>query len=242
MTNSAQARSARRDFERPSSRRAPQITHSRVRDAVCNPCGERPTLLVVEEQALRQAFALGKRTWPSIDIDFDTFRTHCERVLGSAAGSGLAEASPPWDWTRFGAELFLCCACAQADEEAMRVLETETLPQVVKAISRIDADPEFIEEALQTLRSLLRMIEEKTRLVQLLDDYINGAGLTVVIGSEHPSPDLRSFSIVTATYNDRRGTGAVGVIGPTRMRYSRAIDAVESVTRAMNRLAGRNDA
>jgi heat-inducible transcriptional repressor len=97
-------------------------------------------------------------------------------------------------------------------------------------------------ETLQTLRTLLRMIEEKTRLVQLLDDYINGAGLTVVIGSEHPSPDLRSFSIVTATYNDRRGMGAVGVIGPTRMRYSRAIDAVESVTKAMNRLAGRNDA
>lgn len=103
----------------------------------------------------------------------------------------------------------------------------------------IGEDP---EETLQTLRTLLRMIEEKTRLVQLLDDYINGAGLTVVIGSEHPSPDLRSFSIVTATYNDRRGTGAVGVIGPTRMRYSRAIDAVDSVTRAMNRLAGRNDA
>jgi heat-inducible transcriptional repressor len=99
------------------------------------------------------------------------------------------------------------------------------------------------EETLQTLRTLLRMIEEKTRLVQLLDDYINDDGLTVVIGSEHPSPDLRSFSIVTATYNDRRGTGAVGVIGPTRMRYSRAIDAVESVTRAMNRIAaGRTDA
>ena len=101
------------------------------------------------------------------------------------------------------------------------------------------ADP---EETLQTLRTLLEMIEEKTRLVQLLDDYISGAGLTVVIGSEHPSPDLRSFSIVAATYSDRRGTGAVGVIGPTRMRYSRAIDAVDSLTRAMNRLAGRNQA
>jgi heat-inducible transcriptional repressor len=101
------------------------------------------------------------------------------------------------------------------------------------------ADP---EETLQTLRTLLRMIEEKTRLVQLLDEYMNGAGLMVVIGSEHAAPDLRNFSIVAASYNDGRRSGAVGVIGPTRMRYSRAIDAVDSLTRAMNRLVGRTDA
>jgi heat-inducible transcriptional repressor len=97
-------------------------------------------------------------------------------------------------------------------------------------------------ETLQTLRTLLRMIEEKTRLVQLLDEYMNGIGLTVVIGSEHPVPDLRNFSIVAASYHDGRRSGAVGVIGPTRMRYSRAIDAVDSLTRAMNRLVGRTDA
>ena len=36
--------------------------------------------------------------------------------------------------------------------------------------------------------------------------------------------------------------GAVGVIGPTRMRYSRAINAVDSLTRAMNRMVGRPNA
>lgn len=96
-------------------------------------------------------------------------------------------------------------------------------------------------QTLQTLRTLLRMIEEKTRLVELLDAYISGAGLTVVIGSEHPAPDLRHFSIVAASYHDGRRAGTVGVIGPTRMRYSRAIDAVDSLTRAMNRLVGRNE-
>lgn len=98
------------------------------------------------------------------------------------------------------------------------------------------------EATLQTLRTLLRMIEEKTRLVQLLDAYLSGRGITVVIGSEHTAPDLRHFSIVAATYNDGRGTGAVGVIGPTRMRYSRAINAVDSLTRAINRVVGAKDA
>ena len=104
-----------------------------------------------------------------------------------------------------------------------------------------DVAGEDAEVTLETLRTLLRMIEEKARLVQLLDEYVNADGLTVVIGSEHPTPDLRRLSIVAATYTDGRGTGAVGVIGPTRMRYSRAINAVDSLSRAINRMVARND-
>lgn len=97
------------------------------------------------------------------------------------------------------------------------------------------------EMTLHTLRTLLQMMEEKTRLVRLLDEFIAGTGLTVVIGSEHATPDLRSFSVVAATYSDGRRTGTVGVIGPTRMRYSRAIHAVDTLTRAISRMAGRSD-
>jgi RNA polymerase sigma-70 factor (ECF subfamily) len=100
----------------------------------------------VEDQAIEQAFARGKQAWPSIGVDLSTFRAHCERVLGPA---------PEWDWKRFGAELFLCCACARSDGEGTRILEADILPQVVKAISRIDSDTEFVEEALQILRDKL---------------------------------------------------------------------------------------
>ena len=96
------------------------------------------------------------------------------------------------------------------------------------------------EHTLTTLRTLLRMIEEKTRLVQLLDDYMSAGGLTIVIGSEHTAPDLQHFSLVASTYFDGHGTGTVGVIGPTRMRYSRAIDAVDTLSRAISRMVGRS--
>ena len=92
------------------------------------------------------------------------------------------------------------------------------------------------DAALKTLRALLRMIEEKTRLVKLLDDYISSDRLTVVIGSEHHTPDLQRFSLVASAYSDGHGTGAVGVIGPTRMRYSRAINAVDSLSKAISRM------
>jgi heat-inducible transcriptional repressor len=96
-----------------------------------------------------------------------------------------------------------------------------------------DADPDV---TLEALRTLLRMIEEKERLVQLLDEYLRTEGLTVVIGSEHHSPDLQRFSVVASTYSDGSSTGMVGVIGPTRMHYSRAIKAVEMLSNAVSRM------
>ncbi len=89
---------------------------------------------------------------------------------------------------------------------------------------------------LETLRALFRMIEEKHQLVELLTDYIEANGLTVVIGSEHGSPQFHPFSIVASTFHDGRRAGTVGVIGPRRMRYERAISAVDGVSRVMTRV------
>jgi heat-inducible transcriptional repressor len=100
-----------------------------------------------------------------------------------------------------------------------------------------DVGGEDPDVTLATLRTLLLMIEEKRRLVQLLDDYLSCDGLTVVIGTEHHTPDLQHFSLIAATCFDGHGTGVVGVIGPTRMRYSRAMNAVESLSKAINRMA-----
>ncbi len=90
--------------------------------------------------------------------------------------------------------------------------------------------------AVQTLQALLEMIEEKQKLLQLLNEYIDGPGLSVVIGAEHLDPSLRPFSLVLSTYDDGHGIGTVGVIGPTRMRYSRAIAAVEGAAQAVSKM------
>ena len=90
---------------------------------------------------------------------------------------------------------------------------------------------------LQTLHALVQMIEEKQKLVRLLNEYIDGPGLTVVIGAEHQEPNLRPFSLIASTYDDGSGIGTVGIIGPTRMHYSRAIamvdDAADTVSRVL---------
>jgi heat-inducible transcriptional repressor len=99
-----------------------------------------------------------------------------------------------------------------------------------------DIEGDDPDVTFETLRTLLLMIEEKARLIRLLDDYIRGDGLTVVIGSEHNSAEWQRCSLVVSTYSDGRGTGAVGVIGPTRMDYSRVINAVDSLSRMVSKV------
>lgn len=92
------------------------------------------------------------------------------------------------------------------------------------------------ERTLEALRTLFRMIEEKHRLVELLSRYIETEGLTVVIGSEHTSVDLHPFSVVASTFHNSQGTGTVGIIGPTRMRYQKTISVVDGISQAMTRV------
>jgi heat-inducible transcriptional repressor len=92
--------------------------------------------------------------------------------------------------------------------------------------------------SLATLGALLEMMEEKERMVRLLNQYIDGPGLTIVIGAEHASPDLRAFSLVASTAVDHGAVRTVGVIGPMRMHYSRAIALVDGTTRVVSQVLG----
>src|SRR5687767_9621164 len=107
----------------------------------------------------------------------------------------------------------------------------------------LDGTSTLLEEVVQasgisasTLRTLWRMVEEKQRLVRMLNEYIDGPGLTVVIGAEHNDPELRPFSVIASSFSDGRGTGTVGVIGPTRMRYNKAITVVDIAALAVARV------
>lgn len=115
-------------------------------------------------------------------------------------------------------------------------LESSTTVFIDGASSLADSADEAAAVSMTTLRTLLRMVEEKQRLVRLLDAYIDGPGLAVVIGAEHQDPDLRGCSMVLASYGTGARRGAVGIIGPTRMQYSKAIRVVDGAAVAVERL------
>ena len=102
------------------------------------------------------------------------------------------------------------------------------------ASALLENSPDGVSVA--TLRALLEMMDEKERMLHLLNQYIDGPGVTVVIGAEHTAPGLRPFSLIAATAVDGGATRTVGVIGPTRIDYSRTIALVDGTTQAVSRV------
>ena len=103
-------------------------------------------------------------------------------------------------------------------------------------IDELAGDSVDRDRTLETLRVLFRMIEEKHRLVELLSRYIEAGGLTVVIGSENFVSTCTRSASSSRPFHDGQGTGTVGVIGPTRMRYQRAISVVDGVSQVMTKV------
>ncbi len=133
--------------------------------------------------------------------------------------------------------------CDALRARALKLAQTglEELPKksplfVDGASSLFDEASEDSGISIATLSALLRMVEEKARLVKLLNEYMDGPGLTIVIGQEHRTTELRAFSMIASTYADGTRRGTVGVIGPMRMHYSRTIAVVDGVALAVSRV------
>ena len=84
-------------------------------------------------------------------------------------------------------------------------------------------------DAIETVREVLTILEHQLMVVSMVRDLID-RGLSVAIGSETGLP-LADCSIVVAPLMvDGEQTGSVGVLGPTRMDYPRALAAVQMVS------------
>src|SRR5258708_1344921 len=81
---------------------------------------------------------------------------------------------------------------------------------------------------MASLRRLFDMFEQKTSLLQLLDISSRAHGVQIFIGGESGLVPLDECSVVTAPYEvDWHVVGTVGVVGPTRMAYERAITIID---------------
>jgi len=91
----------------------------------------------------------------------------------------------------------------------------------------------------ERLRQLLAALEEKQRLIALLNAYVNAETETVrvVVGLEDALPGMRNLVLVaTPARVGGENIGALAVIGPTRMRYDNTISAVSYAARLFERL------
>ena len=95
--------------------------------------------------------------------------------------------------------------------------------------------PEF--EAAERARSVIQVLEDRTLLENLLTEMLEVGGVQVIIGGEGRWHELKECSLVVSPYGvSGEATGALGVMGPMRMPYSRAISTVRYVAGLMSDL------
>jgi heat-inducible transcriptional repressor len=99
--------------------------------------------------------------------------------------------------------------------------------------SNILNQPEFKD--VEKVRHLLTLFEEGERLSFVLETSLDG--VSIRIGTENVITEMSDCSLVTATYQlHDRPIGAIGVLGPTRMEYSKVIAVIEHIAGHLNKI------
>jgi heat-inducible transcriptional repressor len=147
-------------------------------------------------------------------------------------------------------------AGSTASEISAKELKPSPLEeQVVRAILQImqaEEEEEYEEPYVDGLRHMLKqpefasrdrmaaimeVFEQRSLLKLFLPRLLTGEGVRVVIGRENKEDVMRDCSVVIARYGiPGEVSGALGVMGPTRMPYERAIPTVHFVSKVMSEL------
>jgi heat-inducible transcriptional repressor len=91
----------------------------------------------------------------------------------------------------------------------------------------------------ERMRELFRALEEKTRVVAILDRFLEArqGQIGVHVGLEDAHPTMRELSLIGVTLELPGGVRArIAVLGPMRMHYERVISAVQQIGRTFEGL------
>jgi len=128
-------------------------------------------------------------------------------------------------------------------DAALRPQSTQ-VDVVIEGQAQLLDKPEFSD--VDRLKQLVRVLEERERLISILDRTLETRGVQVVLpGDEQESLGLDQISVVGTRYSvegeGNRLRGSVGIIGPTRMDYASIVPLVQETAVGLgNYLARKN--
>ena len=94
--------------------------------------------------------------------------------------------------------------------------------------------PEYND--INKVKSFLSLLEEKSMLYDVMNPE-NYKGMSISIGSENKFSDIKDLSIIIATYCYKgKPIGSIGIIGPTRMDYTRVISLVSTANKEISNI------
>ncbi len=117
-----------------------------------------------------------------------------------------------------------------------QVLDSEKESEIyIEGRTNILEQPEFAD--WEKMKAVLKAFEEKSLLIKLLDKTMAREGIQVFIGSESEFEEIQGCSLVASSYgSESYGLGTLGIIGPTRMDYSRVIPLVSYTAKSISQV------
>jgi heat-inducible transcriptional repressor len=132
---------------------------------------------------------------------------------------------------------------AQYDALAQKALKIGALATDVGVPERvlIEGQGSFLEsrefaEDVKRMRTLFKALDDKHKLLQLLDRVQRGREMQIFIGAESEFSSQGEVTVIVSPYGTKDSVfGAVGVIGPTRLDYQRVIPLVDFTAQTLSR-------
>jgi heat-inducible transcriptional repressor len=113
-----------------------------------------------------------------------------------------------------------------SQEQAFAAVSLEGLAQLL-------SQPEFAQS--QKLRPILEVLEQQPLLARFLAESLANPGVQVIIGAENRLEQMREASLVLTRYGSEEDAwGVLGVLGPTRLPYWRAVPMVRFMAELMD--------
>ncbi len=101
----------------------------------------------------------------------------------------------------------------------------------IKGTDNLLSQPEFNDRS--KLINIVKFLEEREGLIDLIENKSLGEGIIITIGSESNLERLHECSMVTSKYRAGKLSGTIGIIGPTRMPYSKILSIVQYTARSL---------
>jgi heat-inducible transcriptional repressor len=110
-------------------------------------------------------------------------------------------------------------------------LARQSLPQGAPEV-RVEGASELLQQPeladVGRVRRLFEAFDDKARLVKLLNQCVDGAGVRAWIGEDAELTSELDFALVATPYRaGERVLGSLGILGPSRMEYDKIIPLVE---------------
>lgn len=114
------------------------------------------------------------------------------------------------------------------------ISSSETREVYIEGTSKIIGIPEFTD--VMRLRELFKTLEQKERLLDLLDRCLEQNDLVVIVGEECEIKEMRGMGIIASPFGISEMTsGVLGIIGPLRMDYPKLIPLVSYTAKVLTR-------